>query len=658
MTYKDAIALYKQGPRTTIAVLLQLWAEKESLRARTIELEALLAAKDVQPTTPSGAIPPYQKENISRRGRRKRPGRKEGHPGIGRKTPDRIDQTKEHHLEVCPDCGGAVTEMDKPRVRFVEGIRPLQSEVTKHSIFRCYCPKCQKIVEPRVTAALPKSQITLYTFVLGAWLHYHVGMSLSNLVMLFSLSGLSITAGALTQAWRTLATLLSPAYDQIRQKVKTSAVLHGDETGWRISGVTHWLWYFGTKVWAYYVIDRRRSQKVVLRVLGKILSGILICDFWGAYNVLEAAAKQRCMYHLFTELGKVDIRNRHPAWRAFRKKLCRLIRDAIRLGAQHGKLDGNSYARCKGLILKRLDILIATPVDDKDAHRLIKRLRRHKNELFVFLDHPETVSPYNNHGEQQMRKPVLTRRISHGNRSQLGAEAQAILMSLFRSMELHNLDPIQAVLRLAEDAIAGREVSVDSVLLQPSRNDVSTSAQAPVAQPETSPAYISQNTGFLGPAAQAGGCSAMSDTPNEDAMVPSLLEPQMSTQTADDGTPGEAAHYVHSKVGNVTRCLAVAALCLTVGSFLAPEQNQWPNKLHEHHLLSAARERPSAGFFLGLITNKVHSAARSDMAYPVRDSIFSSLEAVCSFRLPAGPPGVVLSSWTYRAFHFGPGPPI
>jgi len=55
-----------------------------------------------------------------------------------------------------------------------------------------------------------------------------------------------------------------------------------------------------------------------------------------------------------------------------------------------------------------------------------------------------------------MRGPVMCRRISQGNRSLAGAQAQAILMSLFRSMELHGRNPVDEVLRLAQIAVAGK----------------------------------------------------------------------------------------------------------------------------------------------------------------------------------------------------------
>lgn len=95
---------------------------------------------------------------------------------------------------------------------------------------------------------------------------------------------------------------------------------------------------------------------------------------------------------------------------------------------------------------------MATPCQDKDAQRLIKRLNRHKQELFTFLEH-EGVSPYNNHAEQQMRKPVLTRKVSQQNRSAQGANTQAILMTLLRSAELQGTNPVENLLAIAKNAL-------------------------------------------------------------------------------------------------------------------------------------------------------------------------------------------------------------
>jgi hypothetical protein len=328
--------------------------------------------------------------------------------------------------------------------------------VTEHTIHRYWCPKCKKIVSPSVTEALPNAMIGLKLVIFTAWLHYLVGVSVGNLVKTVSVfSSFRITGGGLTQAWKNLAFLLESLYDEIGQRVSHSAVLSADETGWRLDGITHWLWCFVTATLCYYVITKSRASPVVKKVLGRIFKGILICDFWGAYNKINAMAKQRCLYHLFTELVKVDQHNTSLRWKAFRKKLSRLLKDAVRLSDKQNQLTPERYHRLKQKLYDRLDQFLAAPYQDRDAQRLIKRLRRHRNELFTFLEYLG-VSPYNHDAKQKMGNPVLTRKVSQQNRSKDGAKTQAILMTLFRSAQLQDHNPVEFIISIAKRTLEAR----------------------------------------------------------------------------------------------------------------------------------------------------------------------------------------------------------
>ncbi len=158
---------------------------------------------------------------------------------------------------------------------------------------------------------------------------------------------------------------------------------------------------------------------------------------------------------MFTELVKVDKLNASATWKRFRKKLSRFLKDAVRLGEQRQEHSSPTYARRKAKLHKRLDELIAAAFEDADAKRLIKRLRRHRDEMLTFLDH-EGVSPYNNHAEQQMRTAVHTRKVNQQNRSLQGAKAHAIFLSLFRTAQLQRINPVEHVLQLASNAISAQ----------------------------------------------------------------------------------------------------------------------------------------------------------------------------------------------------------
>ena len=129
-----------------------------------------------------------------------------------------------------------------------------------------------------------------------------------------------------------------------------------------------------------------------------------------------------------------------------------MLKDAIRLSEKKNHLGQACFLRLKKRLYHRLEQFLATPRQDKDAQRLTKRLNRHKQDLFTFLEH-EGVSPYKNHAEQQMRNPVLTRKVSPQNRSEDGAKTQAILMSLLRSAELQGINPAENLLASAENAL-------------------------------------------------------------------------------------------------------------------------------------------------------------------------------------------------------------
>ena len=58
-------------------------------------------------------------------------------------------------------------------------------------------------------------------------------------------------------------------------------MLHADETSWRVSGKTHWLWAFANHDLTYYMIDRSRGEPALLRFFTEEFEGTLVSDFWG-----------------------------------------------------------------------------------------------------------------------------------------------------------------------------------------------------------------------------------------------------------------------------------------------------------------------------------------------------------------------------------------
>ncbi|MFQ5927952.1 MAG: IS66 family transposase, partial [Terriglobia bacterium] len=423
---------------------------REAVIFALLELTKQLAqaqGPQTTPSTPSGMVPVYKKPPA--KSRRKRPGAKNGHAGSRRHVPEQIDQQQEHKLPCCPDCGGRLKRTGDVRQRYTEDIpaaEEIQPQVTEHTIHRDWCPKCQKRVEPKVPDALPGAMLGNRVLVLSAWLHYALGNTLSQIVEVFNFHlQLKVTPGGLVQMWYRLQAILYAWYEEIQQQALQSAVLFADETGWRVNGETHWLWCFTTRDLTYYMIDRARGSPALMKFFIQEFGGTLVSDFWGAYNAVVCALRQTCLVHLLRDLEHVDQYKRPSKhWPAFAKKLRRLVGDAIRLWRKQDELPVAQYKSRRDRMHKRLAELIDTPWEDEQARRLVKRLRRHRQDLFTFLDQPGV--PFdNNHSERMIRPAVIIRKNSYGNRSERGADCQAVLMSVFRTLKQRGHDPITTI---------------------------------------------------------------------------------------------------------------------------------------------------------------------------------------------------------------------
>ena len=419
--------------------IAELEKEKSKLK-RELEAKAAPPPSSGSLSTPSGMQPVYTKPPGSKH--RRKPGRKNGHPGACRPAPAQIDRIIEHKLTECPTCHNPLGEPCGKHSQIVEDIPPVKPIVTQHDVYEYNCAPCgTKVVAP-MTEALPKATLGLRLTLLSAFLHYALGMTTRNIcAWLRTFCQFQVTTGGLVLHWQRLAELLVPVYNELAKAARLSAVLNADESGWRIAGRTAWIWCFTSMTLAYYVLTPSRAGPVVKKVLGSFFKGILVTDFFGAYNRIKAFAKQKCVVHLLREVKQVSLRNNSNEWKLFARRLKRLMHEALKLVIDRDKIGEPTYGRRVANLHVRLADIFGASYWDKDCERLAKRLAKHSEELFVFLLHPD-VPADNNHAERQMRFAVVMRKNSYGNRSKRGAQAQAILMSIFRTCQLRGVDPI------------------------------------------------------------------------------------------------------------------------------------------------------------------------------------------------------------------------
>jgi hypothetical protein len=262
------------------------------------------------------------------------------------------------------------------------------------------------------------------------------------------LFGLKLSTAACSGHLKWFSTRFHPVVQQLLALLRSSPVVHADETGWRINGKNVWCWCFSNPQLAVFLIDRSRSAGVVREALGDSLPGVLVTDFYAAYHAIDCR-KQRCLVHLLRELVKLR-EELSPAQVARHiRPLIELFQEAIAVGHRRDELPAAEYARQVSEIKRRFDDRWWRQSQDRDCQRIYNRLRRHRHELLLFLDDP-AVPADNTPAERDIRSVAAARSDGGVNRTDWGAAAFGVAKSVLRTCRKNRVN----FFRYAQAAIA------------------------------------------------------------------------------------------------------------------------------------------------------------------------------------------------------------
>lgn len=278
--------------------------------------------------------------------RPRRPGQKAGHVGLTRDKPVKIDRIVEQTLKRCPDCRERLSATQEIVEHIQEDIIPARAQTTCYQKHRYYCRHCEKLVTaPPAADEIPHSYLGPNVLIQTIILKYHQGLPFNKIAELFEgLCGLNVSEGALAQALQRMSEWLAVEADEILKAIRISPHLHMDETGWKISGVNHWLWAAVNERLAHYQVAVSRGAKVAREIIGKDYAGVIGADFYAAYNRLPGR-KQRCLVHLLRTLREYRARDNTVEFIKHEKILKRIVRDAIALGERRQEIEGKVYQR-------------------------------------------------------------------------------------------------------------------------------------------------------------------------------------------------------------------------------------------------------------------------------------------------------------------------
>ena len=427
---------------------------------RIAELEAQLSEGG---GSPAPVKPPRQKAASG--------GRRQKRAAVHNKARRRMAATRieRHVLERCPDCAYRLAgeSLDYSR-QVIELPAPQPVEVIEHQVVKRWCPSCARWRSPQLDLrgqVLGHGRLGVRVAALVAYLRTTLGVPVAKVqAYLLTLHNLPLSQGAIVELTHAVRRQLQGAADQLLVQVRQQPVVHQDETGWRQDGQNGYVWLTasdGLAAVRYYAYSPSRSHHVAQRLLGERFRGVLVSDFYAAYNLIPGR-HQRCWVHLLRDLHKLKEAPAAPAEVLTWAQAVRQVFDEAQLWSAANPTPTPAqrqacYQQCQQRIC-----LLGQQYAFRAQHpcqALAKRLLRHQDELFQFVLTPG-VPADNNLAERSLRPLVVLRKISGGTRSDAGTRTRLTLASLLATWQARQLNPfLECLAALQQPAPAAQAAS-------------------------------------------------------------------------------------------------------------------------------------------------------------------------------------------------------
>jgi transposase len=381
----------------------------------------------------------------------RRPGRKQGQgPFTRRKAPVDAEARSAPPIPVpvtgsqCPCCGGELQYERTDEATVTDMPPAAQPEVKRYAVEVRRCQRCGRRVRgPHPDVAPDQYGATAHRVgprvkAAAHTLHYGMGVPVRKLpAILREFTGIELTQSALSQdALKKSAGVIGNAYQELRTGVTTAPAVYTDDTGWRIRGQKAHLMTFDTDQATVFQIRRRHRNKEVRELIPADYAGVMVTDRGKSYDAeqLRGVKQQKCLDHLKENINAV-LEHKTGRARSFGLQLKSILREARQLWRdQRAGKAKNFQTKVKRIEEELTTHLRPRYLKDKDNQRLLDGigLQHDRGRVLLFL-HDPAIEPTNNRGERSLRPAVIVRKLSHGSKTDRGAEAFAGFTSVIQT---------------------------------------------------------------------------------------------------------------------------------------------------------------------------------------------------------------------------------
>ena len=420
------------------ALIAELTAKLEAAMKKIAELEAKLNKNSGNSSMPPSSDKPWNKpkRKPKKKGKRKRGGQK-GHEGHQRALLplEEIRNVEDLHPEQCNNCGGTHlindgTEPHRHQVTDLPPIEPFTDEWRQHA---STCLDCGETTRAELPPGVPRGNFGPGILALVALLTSVYRVSKRGVQELLSdVFSVVMSLGAVIRCERVASEAVAEPVDEAHQYVQDATLAHADETSWKERGQKLWLWVLAVPLVSVFLILPGRGSRYAKHLLGRF-QGTLVSDRYKAYLFYPMGHRQICWSHLIRDFrglydnGGVDGDLAGELLLLTKQMFCWWHRVC------DGKMARSTFRRKMGPLKREVEDLLEWGSNSGEQSGVFEDLLKHRDALWTFV-RVEGVEPTNNHAEQQVRHPVLLRRMSHGTQSIAGSQFVSRMLTVVSTL--------------------------------------------------------------------------------------------------------------------------------------------------------------------------------------------------------------------------------
>ncbi len=265
--------------------------------------------------------------------------------------------------------------------------------------------------------------------------------------------GLTVYPQEIARFKPMMARYYESCYRKLLRTILSSKLVQIDETEVRLRNTKGYVWVFTTFEEVIYIYKATREGGF-LRELLKDFDGVLVSDFYAAYDSLECP-QQKCLLHLMRDMNQELLSNPFDEeLQAITGPFGALLRGIVGTIDEYG-LKRRRLEKHAGRVAAFFATLEKQSFRSESAESLRARLLRYRNKLFTFIHH-DGVPWNNNNPENAIRRFAYYRDSNPGRMKEAGLKDYLVLLSVCQTCHYKDVSFLRFLLSRERDIDAFR----------------------------------------------------------------------------------------------------------------------------------------------------------------------------------------------------------